>query len=68
MAVVEFTPSPPTSIAPGVTVVTLGTASVLTEVVLTFVATAVSQTVAVSTPWKSVMPPFHFSAAERVNV
>src|SRR4051812_44902810 len=67
VAVVWLIPTPPMSIAPGVTVVTLGTATLLTLPALSFVPGGVSNGVPVSTPWKSVIPPFHFCADESLN-
>jgi hypothetical protein len=65
VAAEEFIPTPPTSIAPVLVVVTPGTVR-LAELAPRFdaVEAAVSNGVAVSTPANAVIPAFHFTAVD----
>ena len=65
VAAEEFIPTPPTSIAPAVVVVTPGTVRVA-EFAPTFdaVEAAVSNGVAASTPANAVIPAFHFTGVD----
>src|SRR5687767_14911954 len=59
-----FAPTPPTSSAPAVPVVTPGTVRVVALVAFTLVPAAVSNGFAVSTPRKPVIAAFHFTAVD----
>ena len=62
-------PTPPTSIAPGVTVVTPGTVRPVADTDgSTAVEPGVSNGVTGSTPRKAVIPPFHFCAVDSRHV
>ena len=65
VAAEEFIPTPPTSIAPALVVVTPGTVRVA-EFAPTFdaVEAAVSNGVTVSTPENAVIPAFHFTGVD----
>jgi hypothetical protein len=65
VALEEFIPTPPTSIAPALVVVTPGTVRAA-EFARTFdaVEAAVSNGVVVSTPANAVIPAFHFTALD----
>ena len=68
-AVTLSSPTPPTSMAPSVTVVTPGTVRLLAAyVVSTAVLTAVSKGVTGSTPVKAVMPAPQRCGAESCQV